>query len=423
MGGYDVDIPFLRPSPPRLSGLASELRTIERSRIFTNYGPTNARFERALEERMLNDAGGCVTVCNATIGLMMAMRAVIDRTASTSWPPRRRRYALMPSFTFAAAAQAADWIGLMPLFCDVDPDEWSACAEAEDRLIALHGDDIAVIVPYATFGNCIDLGRYARLSERTGIPIVIDAAASLGSLDDEGHGFGAGFGHPVVFSMHATKMFATAEGGVIHCGDRALIEVLRTMGNFGFGQPRSATMPGLNSKLSEIGALLALGRLDDFEVVVRHRDALAGRYRELLPDHVFQRTRGHRCACQFMPVLPPADLEDRRDDIIAALGADGVGAAAYFSPHVAEQPFFRSRSVADDLSVTRRLSRSMLALPLWDEMTVRTVETVCETLRTVYARLRRKSARVLPSLGMASHMAAAGPAGLGTMGQGGFLLS
>ncbi len=406
MGGRDVKIPFLRPSPPRLSGLASELQAIEQSRIFTNYGPTNARFERALEEQLLNDAGGCLTVCNATIGLMMAMRAVIERRSDMRWPPsHRRRYALMPSFTFAAAAQAADWIGLTPLFCDVDPDDWSSCAEAEERLIACHGDDIAVIVPYATFGNCIDLERYARLSERTGIPVVIDAAASLGSLDDQGRGFGAGFAFPVVFSMHATKMFATAEGGVIHCGDRDLIEMLRTMGNFGFGLPRSATMPGLNSKLSEIGALLALGRLGEFEAIVRHRDMLADRYRQLLPDHVFQQMRGRRCACQFMPILPPADFEDRRDEIIAALGADGIGAAAYFSPHVAEQPFFRSRSISDDLSVTAHLSHSILALPLWDEMTARTVEAVCEALRAVYARLRHGTVRHLPLPDLAAHVA------------------
>ena len=217
-------------------------------------------------------------------------------------------------------------------------------------------------------------------------------------------GFGAGFAFPVVFSMHATKMFATAEGGVIHCGDRDLVELLRTMGNFGFGLPRSATMPGLNSKLSEIGALLALGRLGDFEAIVRHRDILADRYRQLLPDHVFQRMRGLRCACQFMPMLPPTDLEDCRDEIIAALGADGIGAAAYFSPHVAEQPFFRSRSVSDDLSVTGHLSRSILALPLWDEMTIRTVDAVCEALRAVYARIRRGAARHLPHPGLAAHI-------------------
>ena len=393
MDGCVTNTPFIRPSPPRLSGLVTELQIIEQSHIFTNYGPTNTRFERALERQMFGDAGSCVTVCNATIGLMMAIRAVVERCPGTlSSRSSRRRYALMPSFTFAAAAHAADWVGLAPLFCDVDADDWSACEEAEEELVARYGDEIAVIVPYATFGTCIDLDRYARLSDRTGIPIVVDAAASLGSLDRHGRAFGAGFGFPVVFSMHATKTFATAEGGVIHSGDRTLVETLRIMGNFGFGTSRSATMPGLNSKLSEIGALLALDRLRDFEGVVQHRGLLAAHYRDLLPDHVFQRSSGRRCAYQFMPVLLPDEFKHSRDDVIAALAADGIGAGAYFSPHVAEQPFFKRRGLAADLRVTEQLSRSMLSLPLWDDMTIGTVETVCATLRAVYARLRRETA-------------------------------
>lgn len=379
-------VPFLRPRPPSLRDLGDELGIIEKSGIFTNYGPVNTRFECALQDDLFADGGGCITVCNATIGLMMAIRAVVERAdAGRALQPDRatRRYALMPSFTFAAAAMAADWAGLTPLFCDIDERDWAASEEAEEAMIARHGDNIAVIVPYATFGNCIDLDRYERLSERTGIPVVIDAAASLGSLDVFGRAFGAGCALPVVFSMHATKTFSTGEGGVIHSTDAELIRTLRIMGNFGFGMPRSATIPGLNSKLTEIGALLALARLRDFESVVSHRDGLARRYRALLPDLVFQEIHGTRCAYQFMPVLLPAQFDGRRDEVIAALLARGVGAAAYFAPHVAEQPFFLARGVAGDLSVTERISRRVLSLPLWDEMTDGIVATVCEALRAI----------------------------------------
>ena len=250
-------------------------------------------------------------------------------------------------------------------------------------MVAQHGDDIAVIVPYATFGNCIDLRRYERLSARTGIPVVIDGAASLGSLDGSGRAFGAGSPMPVVFSMHATKTFSTGEGGVIHCTDRELIQTLRVMGNFGFGIPRSATIPGLNSKLSEVGALLALAQLRDFDDVVLHRDRLARLYRSLLPGLVFQEIHGTRCAYQFMPVLLPPHLDGRRDLVIAELMAQGIGAAAYFAPHVAEQPFFLARGVSGDLSVTRRVSRRVLSLPLWDEMTGEIVAAVCDALLAI----------------------------------------
>ena len=382
-------VPFLRPRPPSLRDLGDDLRTIELSGIFTNYGPVNTRFESALQEEVFADGGACLTVCNATIGLMIAIRAVVERAdaAKPLLPSRSgRRYALMPSFTFAAAAMAADWAGLTPLFCDIDEGDWAASADAEEAMISRYGEDIAVIVPYATFGNCIDLRRYERLSARTGIPVVVDAAASLGSLDESGRAFASGCALPVVFSMHATKTFSTGEGGVIHCTDLELMRTLRIMGNFGFGVPRSATIPGLNSKLSEVGALLALARLQDFEAVVAHRERLAQRYRALLPELVFQEMRGTRCAYQFMPLLLPAHLEGGRDLVIAELLARGIGAAAYFAPHVAEQPFFLARGVAGDLSVTERISRRVLSLPLWDDMTVEIVSTVCDALLTICRR-------------------------------------
>lgn len=378
------DIPFIRPDPPSLRSLGPELARIEASGIFTNYGPTNSRFERALENDMFGGRGSCLTVCNATIGLMMAIRYVVDRAeAKTGRGPRSirgRRYALMPSFTFAAAAHAADWVGLTPLFCDIDEGDWAASAASEDSLIQQYGDEIAVIVPYATFGNNIDLKRYERIAAETGIPIVVDAAASLGSLELFGEAFGASFPYPIVFSMHATKTFSTGEGGVIYSTDRTAISDLRTMGNFGFGEPRSATMPGLNSKISEVSALLALTRLKDFDVVVGHRERLAILYRSLLPGWGFQRMNGLRCAYQFMPVLPPAVVTLSRDEIVAALKIRGIGAACYFAPHVAEQPFFRDRSVCGDLTVTERVSRTIIALPLWDGMTGEMVKIICETL-------------------------------------------
>lgn len=373
-------IPFLRAAPPSLRGLDAELAAIEEAGIFTNYGPANTRFEAALEADMFADGGASVTVCNATIGLMMAIRAVVERADAGRDRPAGRRYALMPSFTFAAAAHAADWAGLTPLFCDIDETDWAASAAAEEALIRRYGDEIAVIVPYATFGNCIDLARYDRLSVRTGIPVVIDAAASLGSLDASGRAFGAGCPHPVVFSMHATKTFSTGEGGVIHSADPAIIHTLRTMGNFGFGAPRSATMPGLNSKLSEVAAVVAMERLRTFGQVVAHRERLAMQYRALLPGWVFQDIHGLRCAYQFMPLLLPTEFDGRRDLVVSELHARGIGAAAYFAPHVAEQPFFRMKGVAAELVVTERISRLVLALPLWDEMTHEMVATVCTAL-------------------------------------------
>ena len=97
------------------------------------------------------------------------------------------------------------------------------------------------------------------------MPVVVDAAASLGTFDAHGRGFGSGFAGSVVFSMHATKSFAVGEAGLIYSADPDRIARLRAMSSFGFGEPRTATMPGLNGKLSEVSALLGRLRLADYD--------------------------------------------------------------------------------------------------------------------------------------------------------------
>jgi dTDP-4-amino-4,6-dideoxygalactose transaminase len=71
--------------------------------------------------------------------------------------------------------------------------------------------------------------------------------------------------------MHATKSFAVGEAGLLYSGDPDRIARLRAMSNFGFGEPRTATMPGLNGKLSEVGALLGQLRLAALPITTASR--------------------------------------------------------------------------------------------------------------------------------------------------------
>jgi dTDP-4-amino-4,6-dideoxygalactose transaminase len=370
-----MKIPLARPNPAKLSESASRLREIEQSAIFSNFGPLNTAFERNMTNQMFGGVGGCLTVCNATIGLMIAIRQVIE-----SRPKSRRRYALMPSFTFAAAAQAAQWNRLTPLFCDINPKDWSADPASELQIIEKYRDEIAVIVPYATFGYDIDVARYEAIQRRYGIPVVIDAAASLGTISANGLGFGAGFSGAIVYSMHVTKSFSTAEGGLIYSADPELIHTLRSMSNFGFGEPRNATLMGLNGKMSEVAALLATLCLENFDAVMQRRSQLVALYREALPELTFQPVKPHRQAHQFTSTLLPADMAEYRPMIQLEMRQRGVDSATYFSPHVAEQSYFRRSAKLASLPVTNDIASRVLTLPLYDTMTEEEVVEVASAV-------------------------------------------
>jgi len=357
-------LPLIAPNPPRLSDHLDALHRIEASGVFSNNGPEVRAFEREATDRLFGGKGASLAVANATLGLIVAIRQAAGLT------PAPGTLALMPALTFAATAQAASWAGLTPLVCDIDPETWAACPAHEEALLRAHGDRIGVIVPYATFGTAIDLDRYAWLADRYKVGIVIDAAASLGTLDDRGEGFGARAPFAVVYSMHATKTFAVAEGGLIHSGEPALIDQLRSMINFGFEGTRSATLPGINAKLPEVIAAMARAKLAGFDPVCAHRAALADTYRTALADFDVQAGRGQRQVSQFMPVLVPPDAARHRDAIQARIEAAGIGCGRYFSPHLGEQPWLQATCRIEPTPVADAVSARILSLPITDAMTV-----------------------------------------------------
>lgn len=378
-------LPLIAPHPARLSEMGDALRAIEERQLFSNGGPVVRGFEARATATLFGGEGDCLAVANATLGLMLAIRHAAGPRAGTG------AYALIPAFTFAATAQAAQWAGLTPLLCDIDPEDWAASAEAEARAFAQHGERIAVVVPYATFGTAIDLARYRDYAAR-GVGVVVDAAASLGTLDADGRQFGRGAPFAVVYSMHATKVFATAEGGLVHSGDAALIAALRRMSNFGFAGGRSAEGPGLNAKLSEVMGLLAEAKLDEIEGVAAHRMALDAVYRDRLGGFAaergfeFQNLRGSRPALQFQSLLLPRAFAGHRRAIIEMLRAEGIGAGHYFSPHLAEQPWFRAQASFGALPVCDDVAGRILSLPVTDAMTEADAEAVCIALMDACAQ-------------------------------------
>ena len=376
-----MKIPLVRPAPPQLSLAVEELRSLEQSGIFSNFGPVNTRFEQEMLERFFGGQGACTTVCNATIGLMLAIKEAVEKWVGDTAPrAENRQFALMPSFTFAAAAHAAIWCGLTPLFCDIDPQTWAADPAAESAMLSRYAGKIAVVMPYAAFGYPIDLDRYQRIQAQLGVPVVIDAAASLGTFDMFGRGFGTGSGASVVYSMHATKSFAVGEAGLIYSADKDRIARLRTMSSFGFGEPRTATMAGLNGKLSEVNALLGRLRLADYDSITARRGALLNRYRSALPELDFQLRAPGIQAHQFVPALLPSALRGQRTAIREELANRGIATGTYFSPHLLEQPYFQKMCVAGSMPVCDDVSARMISLPLFDTMTDHEVDQVAECL-------------------------------------------
>lgn len=367
-------IPFLRPQLAPHESYAHLLEGMDQARLYSNFGPLNTRFERRVIDEWFEGVGHATTVSNATLGLMLAIGQM----------KRRGRYALMPSFTFAATPLAAQWCGLEPLFVDVDPDEWVVSPHALRSALERYGDEIAVVVPYATAGTHMDLEPYELLMAR-GVPVVVDAAASFGTRLD-GVPFGKGFPGAIVYSFHATKAFAVGEAGLVYSADAKLVQRLRTASNFGFDGSREATTLGINAKVSEVTAAIALATLDRFPETDARRRALYERYKECL-EHSGLLEAGFRlhkmrgmALYQWLPLLAPDEATQKA--VMQSASDRGIELRRYFTPPCHEHPQF-SECPRDSMSFTNELARRVLSLPLWNEMTFEMIDEVVEAVASV----------------------------------------
>jgi dTDP-4-amino-4,6-dideoxygalactose transaminase len=365
-------IPFLKPNLPKKDAYLAYLSQIDESRLYSNYGPLNSLFESRLLSECFENQGAVTTVNNATTGLMLAISQTMRQ---------KSKYALMPSFTFAATPLAAMWCGLEPYFIDIRKDDLCMDEEILDETLTKLGDEVAVVIPYATFGTYLDLTHFCSL-QNSGVPVVVDAAPGFGTIGNDGQ-FGKQFPGTVVFSFHATKPFGIGEGGMVYAGNPETISMIRQAGNFGFSEKKEAMTQGLNAKMSEYAAAIALATLDDFPRKIQARQDVYHLYIRYFEDtglfdkgYRFHKTEG-KISFQFVSVLCPK--RQSNVDLVNHLSKNLIESRTYFCPACHQQPHF-VHLPHSPLPNTEDVSQCILSLPLWEEMEARDVYRVVDSL-------------------------------------------
>lgn len=387
-------IPVARPLLPGTDALIPYLRRIDATRIYANWGPLNALLERRLGERF---GAEVVTVSSATDGLTCALRAVLeDRPAD-----QRAGLCLMPSWTFVASPQAALAAGLTPCFLDVDPASWALTPDlvAAELLAGLsrqgglwRGLPVSAVMAVAPFGLQIDAAAWDDFAARTGIPVVIDAAAAFDGLQVRRA--------PAVVSLHATKTVSAGEGGFVATRDADLARRVKRVANFGFFGARLAEVPGTNAKLSEYHAAVALASLDGWDARRGEWLAVGGRLREALAPHGvgFQDGFAERWVASMCMVRLPARV--RAAEASVALGLHGVATRAWWGQGCHTSPAFehfprRAKASGDMLAATAILAETTLGIPFFTDLSADQIATIAAAFAATreLAEAPRRAAR------------------------------
>jgi dTDP-4-amino-4,6-dideoxygalactose transaminase len=365
---FPAGLPFVRPSPPPLERVGARLASSYDLGVLTN-GPLVRGFEEATAERL--GVAHVVATSSCTTGLMLAVQAVAERGKAV----------LMPSFTFSATAHAATWAGAVPAFADCDPGTFLL---EED--VALDG--AGVVMATHTFGAPCHPSALEDRAREAGLPLVFDAAHAFGSTH-RGRPVG-GFGTAEVFSLTPTKPLVAGEGGLVATGDAALAETLRHGRDYGNPGDYDTSFAGLNGRMSELHAAVGLESLEDFDEHLARRRALADRYRRQLAGvpgvRMQQVDDGDRSTYKDLTVaVEPAAFGATRDDLVAALRAEGVDTRCYFSPPVHRQASYRGVGTPPGgLPRTDRLAAEVVSLPIWPDLPPAAVDRVAAVVAEVH---------------------------------------
>jgi len=347
----DAPVPVARPFMPAAEAIVPYLQRIDAKRWYSNFGPLLIELEARLAARFARPTLTC-TAANGTQALTLALLALNAKPGGLC---------VMPAWTFVATAHAAIQAGLVPWFVDVDPATGVLDADHVRERLAHAPGPVSAVIPVAAFGQPLDPAPWARLREATGLPVVIDAAASFDSV--------SAAPVPTMVSLHATKSLGVGEGGFIASEDPAFIDRFRALTSFGFMGDREARFAANNAKLSEYTCAIGLTALDQWPSTRTAYMLAAQRLRVALlhtPAVRFQPGWGLDWTSSTCVVGLP---EGATGAVEASLKARGVDSRRWWGLGCHRAPAF-AHCPADALPVTDRLAASTLGLPYFADMDV-----------------------------------------------------
>ena len=339
-------------------------------RWLSNNGPLVQEFEAEVARHL--GVKHCVAMCNGTIALEIAIRAL-----------GLEGEVIVPSYTFVATAHALQWQSITPVFADVDPATHTLSPAAVRRMITPRTSGI---IGVHLWGRGAPVDELQEIADEHGLKLMFDAAHAF-SCTYQGRMIGS-FGACEVLSFHATKFFNSFEGGAVVTNDDQLAEAMRLMRNFGFVDLDKVIHPGTNGKMIEIAAAMGLVNMRSLDQVIAANRANYMAYREALGGidgvRVLAYNEQERNNYQYVVLEVDPGCAIARDDLVTTLRAENVMARRYFWPGCHKMEPYRSLFPHAGLVLadTEAVAASVIILPTGQTMTPDMVATVAQIIRT-----------------------------------------
>lgn len=361
-----------RPNIINRQGFLKRVDTILKNQWLTNNGPFVQEFENKVASYL--GARHCVAMCNGTVALEIAIRA-LDMTGEV----------IIPSATFIATAHALQWQGITPVFCDIDGKTHTIDPTLIERMITPRTTGI---IGVHLWGRPCDTEAIEEIAQKHDLKVLYDAAHAFSCRHSEK--MIGNFGNAEVFSFHATKFINTFEGGAVVTNDDDLALKMRLMKNFGFQGYDNVIYIGTNGKMSEVSAAMGLASLESLdEIVAINRENYLHYHRDMnpVPGISFVEYDDDNLP-NYQYVILEIDegkVHLSRDQIVRILQAENILARRYFYPgcHRMEPycSYFPHAGLL--LPQTEKVLSQVMSLPTGKSIDHDHIDSICEIIRFI----------------------------------------
>ncbi len=354
-------IPITKPFLPPKEEYQNYLDGIWGRNWLTNNGPLSKELEVKLKERL--DVHDLLYVSSGTIALQMAIKA-LGLTGEIITTP----------FSFVATTSSIVWEGCQPVFVDIDEESLNIDPTKIEAAIT---DRTSAILATHVYGNPCDVKAIEKIAKKHQLKVIYDGAHAFG-VEVYGKSIFE-YGDISICSLHATKLYHSTEGGFIVCNDNELIHKMKVMRNFGISGYDSFSELGINGKNSEFHAAMGLVNLNYIDQIMIKRLALVECYDQHLKNLQIGRPKWHEASNNngaYYSILLKS--EKVLLEIVDTLKQNEIGTRRYFYPSLASAlPYLKSKS----FSVTDDVSKRILCLPLFSDLTIEQVNEICELIK------------------------------------------
>ena len=359
-------IQVTQSSMPNFEEFSEEIRGLWESRWLTNMGVKHNQLESELEQYLKTTH---VTLfSNGHLALEYAI-AALNLTGEVITTP----------FTFVSTTHAIVRNGLTPVFCDINPDDYTIQAEMLESLIT---DKTSAIIPVHVYGNICNVNEIERIAKKYNLKVIYDAAHAFGvTVNGEGV---ANFGDATMFSFHATKVFNTIEGGALTFKDSSLKSKINAYKNFGITGYESVEYIGGNAKMNEFQAAMGICNLRNVDQDIAKRKVAFDRYIENLRDikgiKLFQPKNGVKSNYAYFPVVFDG-FQLSRNEVHVALMNENIFSRKYFYPLTNSLECYKGRFSPEETPVAKYIAERVLTLPLYADLKLEDIDRVCEIIK------------------------------------------